>query len=356
MEKRLLFNGMEMYVYNPKSETKASFEDINHFLKRFQISGSLNVICKIAHKINWENDGQGIIVNGVPITSFLLSYIAMKIIENGFDYKSNIITPDDIVKVIDMYYRIPEPIDDEESLHSCLIRFGSAEFDYQREMKNILPRTVLIYERLWEKCLKTTIKIKSEIERLFDLSIHEMALLAIAYYGRSQNGFITPYNENDIEIENQDLLQVLSEEKQLKFLYRFSATYSEFRSMLKEEKINDPLLEKFRFNPLLKKPIIIPDKTPLKDTKVFLVPIPKLMVEQVTRGLFFYLSDAFKGQGSSNTFRTEFGYVFQDYVGLILQKSLKKWEVLPEWVYDEKNSKKHLIGFWFQGIKLFLSK
>lgn len=75
MEKHILFNGMEMYIYTPKKATGASFEDINHFLKRFQISGSLNMICRLAHKIDRKNDGQGIIVNGVPITLFFLAML-----------------------------------------------------------------------------------------------------------------------------------------------------------------------------------------------------------------------------------------------------------------------------------------
>lgn len=110
--------------------------------------------------------------------------------------------------------------------------------------------------------------------------------------------------------------------------------YSEFREMARLTKIPSQFHEKFRFNPLVKKPLIIPDRNPKTGLpKVYIVPIHRLLFERVTRGLYFELSELFREDDKQNAFRTSFGYVFQEYVGNLLENCVRNSTVLPEWKY-----------------------
>jgi hypothetical protein len=94
--------------------------------------------------------------------------------------------------------------------------------------------------------------------------------------------------------------------------------------------------EKFRFNPLWLKPAIIPDSNPKPDSsQVYITPIPALIYRRVTTGLYFTLSDYFK-ENNKKPFRKTFGEVFQEYVGLLLQKAVGESNVQQEWRYGSK--------------------
>src|SRR2546423_178759 len=93
--------------------------------------------------------------------------------------------------------------------------------------------------------------------------------------------------------------------------------------------------EKFRFNPLAKFPALRPDLNPEPgERQVYIVPVPRLMIERATRGLFFELADYFKGDGRKNPFRTSFGYIFERYVGELLRDALGGAAVTPERDYN----------------------
>ena len=68
-------------------------------------------------------------------------------------------------------------------------------------------------------------------------------------------------------------------------------------------------------------------------SQVNIVPIPRLLLERITRGIYFDLADYFKGHSKANKFREAFGHVFQSYVGRLFEKSDKKMKLLPEWKY-----------------------
>jgi hypothetical protein len=98
--------------------------------------------------------------------------------------------------------------------------------------------------------------------------------------------------------------------------------------------------EKFRFNPLLLKPAIIPDCNPQPgSSQVYITPIPALIYRRVTTGLYFTLSDYFK-ENNKKPFRETFGAVFQEYVGLLLKKAVGELNVQGEWRYGPKGSTK----------------
>jgi len=242
-------------------------------------------------------------------------------------------TVDDLLKACDMYFGLPDPIENDLDAQACLIRFGSVQFDYDRETRNSLPRSLIIYRDLWPQ-LETSgeLDIEKSLRHVSGLSIEELLLFGIAFSGAAKKGFFRIYE--NLQSASERVSNLFTKEKQLAFVRWMACGYSEFREKAKLPKIPSQLHEKFRFNPLVIKPLIIPDRNPERSLpQVYILPIHRLLFERVTRGLYFELSELFKEDGKRNAFRTSFGYAFQDYVGKLLKNCIRNADVLSEWKY-----------------------
>ncbi len=329
--------GINISVYRPRGDKKYSDVDIARVLKKFKLNETLKFIGELSYKILSNKGGSIVKIQGVPISDSVLAYLAMLAIENSNDYRKESITIENIVKAADMYFSLPDPYLTDYKFDQFLLRFGSAQFDYDRELNNILSRTVLIYCELWKKMTEArNVDIEAAMEDISGLKIEESLILAYAYFGASKRGFFRMYDQNNIEHKKDRPL--FTQEKQSRFLKWIACTYQQFRteSSARSKELPNSEYEKNRFNPLVKHPVIIPDCNPVSNRpQVYLVPIHRLLLERLTRGLYFELSDHFRGEGKENKFREAFGTVFQKYVGNLLKESQIKGNLLPEWEYDK---------------------
>ena len=329
--------GINISVYQPVGGKKYSPVDIAKFLKKFQLNGTLKLIGELSCKMLMDENPEPIReIGGVPISDSVLAYLAMVAIENSNDYRKELITIRDIVKVADMYFGLPDPILSDKKLDPFLIRFGAAQFEYDREINNVLSRTFLIYSQLWNQVPEARkVNIDEAIKKISNLTIEEIVILGVAYFGGCKNGFFRIFDENQILEKDK---QFFTKQKQNWFLEWISCSYWQFRkqSLAIQKDLPDSDYEKNRFNLLEKYPVLVPDSNPRPDlSQVYIVPITRLLLGRITRGLYFDLSDYFKGNTKANKFREAFGYVFQRYTGLLLEKSKQKMQVLPEWQYGK---------------------
>ncbi len=125
------------------------------------------------------------------------------------------------------------------------------------------------------------------------------------------------------------------------FLDRTSCDRERFREVAQQDiyKIRGSLFEQFGFNPLCRYPIV-----ELGGSRHLAVD-PELIVERVTRGLFY---DLFERDGT--TFSEQFGHVFEQFVGQLLASvcsSDRLWSA-AEWerTRDKQNRQSLKIGDW----------
>jgi hypothetical protein len=224
-------------------------------------------------------------------------------------------------------------------VESCLIRFGSSQFDYDREARHLLPRTLIIYRDLWGNFANSSqVDINSAIQDFSGLNLQEILLLSFYFSGSSKHGFFR-LNEN---ADNYPTIakNYFDINKQHAFVNWIACSYQEFRELSRKDSLPSTEYEKFRFNPLHTKPIIIPDRNPKPmSSQVYITPIPTLICEKVTRGLYFSLSDYFNN-GRNNPFRGAFGSVFEEYVGLLLKQTFGEENVKCQWKYGSKKQPK----------------
>ncbi len=322
MKNILQLYGKDIGVY--PSDKSYLIDDLKSFLKRFQLHNALRLIGELSF-----ND------RCFPVTNDFLSYIALLLIENSNDYRAKEMTEADLHKACNIYYGLPDPISTNNDSKEFLLRMAYQQFPHQRNNHHLLSRSLIIYSELWPMVGKAqSIDINNEIVKLVGLGYDEILFLSLAFSGQAKKGFIRLYEDfkNEHEIE-----KYFTKNKQEKFINWLSCGYEDFRNMSRSDNPSDILYDKHRFNPLIDRPLIIPDRNPKPgDRQVYILPNNRFLFEKVTRGMYYYLADQFRIEDSKkNPFRTAFGYVFQDYIGLLLQKACSKFNVLKEWEYGK---------------------
>lgn len=335
MEKNdLSLHGKGLSVYTPRGGKSYAREDFERFFIKFPLFEFLRLIGGFSNQPIQE-------LKGVPAPTGALAYLAMRAVESTNDYRGDFIpTLDDLVKALDMYWGLPDPIEEDGDAYSCLLRFGSTQFDYQRRINNLLPRSFAIYRDLWNT-VASTIPVDSVIKTISGSSIEDILTFTYSYVGQSHKtgGFFRLYNA--VDSDDKNIIELFDKEKQQAYIDWLTSNYKMFREKAREEfkKIPGSVYEKQQFNPLLKYPILKPDVNPSPENpQVYIIPVSHILQERVTRGLYFELSDHFKGNGRKNPFRENFGYVFQEYVGKLLKESVNTDCVVCEFKYDKKQN------------------
>jgi len=332
--------GKDIIAYTSKSGKIYSPDDIGMYLKKFKLYDALILIGELSHRI-FRTPERLIFIKHIPISDSVLAYLSMRLIENSNDYRSKNMTVDNLLTAIDMFFGLLDPIEkDSDNAQGCLIRFGLSQFDYNREASHLLPRTLIIYGDLWNTAVNANqVDINAAIQSFSGLTLQEILLLSIFFSGtRSKQGCFC-LDENILNYP--DVAKIyFNIKKQESFVNWISCSYSDFRSELKENKPPSIEYEKFRFNPLNRKPVIVPDRNINPGSpQVYITPIPTLIYEKSTRGIYFSLADYFRS-GKHNPFLDAFGYVFQEYVGLLLKKAIGEDNVKQEWKYGSKRTPK----------------
>ena len=325
-------------VYTPRGGKSYTREDFENFMKRHQLHEWLRLIGKLSHQNFFMQAETAQQLGGVPISDSVLTYLTMRAVESSNDYRGNAPALSDLAKAADMYWGLPDPIETDGEAYSCLLRFGNSQFDYQRRLDNLLPRSLAIYRDLWSK-VADTVDIATVVEDIAGCGIEDILMYTFAFTAKSlkNGGYFRLFTS--VDSDDAELVELFAEEKQVRFVNWLSCDYNTFRDQARTHlrKLPDPKYEKQRFNPLLRYPLLKPDSNPLPGARqVYIVPVPRLVHERVTRGLYFELSDHFMGSGKSHPFKQSFGSVFQEYVGELLKDAVGSPRVLPEFKYGKE--------------------
>jgi hypothetical protein len=348
MTRQKSLHGKNIDIYHPISGT-ITVDNLINYLKNFQLCSALKLIGNLSFQnvLEWHNECclnwsiQGIQVQ-VPIRDSILAYISMVLISCSNDYRSKIMATDDLCKAIDMYFGLLSSIKSEpNNIDGLLVRLGFSQFDYDRDIRvNQFARTLLIYKYLWEDYNKENINVEQEILRLTGFNVEQTLTLGQFLFAASHGGYFHLVNCSDTKSEYLNKIATL--ENQVCFAKWLSSSYQEFRDIFSSE------LREYRtsrFNPLIKKPLLqIERNVNQEQLKTYISPVPRLIYEKITNGLYYELTQAFSNE-NYNSFRSAFGNVFQEYVGLLLKKTIGENGIVSEFKYGANSNKKDSIDW-----------
>jgi hypothetical protein len=325
--------GKNIFTYVPIGGKSYTHKDISLYLKKFKLCDALNFIGQVSYSIFKHKEGTPI-YKGIPVTIGILAYLAMHLIEDSNDYRSSDMQEKDLLRAIDMYYGLADPfMASSTNPLGCLLRAGSAQFDYDRETRYTISRTLVIYQEIWNQVKKAEeLDISSALQELIGLSLHELLVLNFTFFSTAHKGYLQIID--NLEQFPKPLRTILALEKQQAFLDWISCSYQDFRILSRADTPPSSEYEHFRFNPLYVKPALIPDRSPKQGMEpVYITPVPSLINYRATNGLYFALSDYFRDLTGGQLFRNAFGHVFQEYVGRLLKQAFGEENVIAEWQY-----------------------
>jgi hypothetical protein len=285
---------------------------------------------------------------GVIFTQFQIAYLAnLFIISRSNDYKSEqIITKQNLLTLCNAYNNLliqPELVrpDNQKMTHdefiTSLVRLNTEQLEYQFDPALLIARTLIFFNEIIKDNPPNKFESFSIIfERETGLTFEEYFTLAMVVLASVQK--LPAFKKEFLtQATIPTLKDILTDQKVTNFLNILSINYPRFKE--EDEKFNthlDPALTKYRFNPLNVYPIIQTDKT---DNSPYVVPNILCLIKKSFGGLYWWFHCYFEEIGLQKEFRTYFGSVFEQYVGIILKQIYTKQNVHPEITYAKDNKK-----------------
>jgi len=339
--------GKPIITYSSKGNKSYSPQEIGQYLRQFTLWKALTFIGQISFNNIFTKYRGTRQIKGVPITDGILAYLSMLLVKNSNDYRGKEMQIDDLLKAIDMYFGLTDPLleNERDNIDGYFIRYGAFGFDYDTSIhSHLISRTLIIFKHLWAEVDKAKeLDIDNSLKKVSSLKLEEILAITLLFSSTSMSGFVYPFDPETLYLCPDSLKNLANQDNQIKFLNWIGCRYKDFRE---DYNSNPPIkleYEKSRFNPLIKKPFLIPDKNLRQSNQnTFLIPIPRLLYMRTTNGLYFNLTEFYRQDGVSNPFRSAFGSVFQEYVGLLLKKSLGEENIKQEWRYGRKKGQTNL--------------
>ena len=242
--------GKDIFTYSSRGGRQYSPDEIGRYLGKFKLCNALALIGKLSHHMLVSHKNLYFIEGyDIPIANGTLAYLSMRLIEKSNDYRSKDMTIDDLLVAVDMFFGLPEPSQEcSDNPQSCLMRFGASQFDYDRENRNLLARTLIIYRDLWNTASDASqVNIDTAIQSFSGLTLHEILVLGLFFSRRAKEGRFGLEEMGEYPATIKDCLTL---DKQQTFVNWISCKYEEFRSRSVTDLPIRIEYEKFRFNQL----------------------------------------------------------------------------------------------------------
>jgi len=266
----------------------------------------------------------------VYVTQFHLAFLAKLAIAYSDDRRASDLTPDDLFELLGHASLLDEPFLHENespfSAWSFLIRTAWWQFPSQSGIRYLLPRYLTMFRHVNDRLPERKFDVPSAWEELTGISLEDSMVLGFMLWAHSRSQMF--FELKDLQNPKLGkLYEVATTDRLERIAGLGGSTYREFRSLQNEYEIDDWLYIQTEFNALLRKPLILAKRG-------WIAPIPRLVIERFTSGLFFDLMEAHREE-NRNDFLLYYGRLFEEYVGLLLADGWGQSKVTHEPAYDK---------------------
>jgi len=211
-----------------------------------------------------------------------------------------------------------------EDLEIFMFRLAALQFPSQGGLWQLIPRTLLLHTA-FHASDKRDFDVPMRFEEALGLSLADYTFLGVSLFAL---GMASKDGQLHIEHLQQVKLPVLEPTNISKFLDLVTTDFETFRRECAERCHPIPDLEIYEYNPLVARPVVrLGDGT-------YVLPIPRLLVERVTSGVYYELAERF-----GDPFLTYLGHAFQNYIGMLFS-DIDGLDLLPEAEYGPKRSRR----------------
>lgn len=224
--------------------------------------------------------------------------------------------------VCDLY----EPVSDSMQF---LIQTAYEQFWYQNPIDRVIPRALLMYQDACRRIINPKFDIPEEFRSRFGVSIMDFVALSFIFFATTREAGHSIV-KLPIHIKSDKGSKTVKPEIADAFLEFNSADQDKFKDTARKHSLSGIGDGRYDFNPFFKFPLID------LGSNQFIAPLPDMIIWQIKNGPYFELRDIHQSDDPrKNPFSSFFGYVFQEYVGLLLEDTFAKEYILPEITYGK---------------------
>jgi len=313
-------------------------------IKKFNLASVVSYISQESHRLRqanmpFERANSGA---GPLIRQDGLAFLAKTALMHGRMYRDRALDRTAFWQLCQMYNDLYDPFigssaGDAEAFPDFLLRTAYQEFPFQEGTRALIPRALYLYVDLDQRLAPDLdFGLSEQFQRQTGLTPQDymvLGFICLVYAGKNQ-GYVNSEGITNINIGNLAIYTL--PEKVSRFLDIVRCDIPTFKHECRLARISDLYMEKHEFNPLRKFPIVEIESWPRGSQPPFMMlPIPVLMLERLTEGIYWLLLDRFREDGRLNEFFRAFGALFQEYVGLHLARYCPENELLLETTYGQ---------------------
>jgi hypothetical protein len=269
------------------------------------------------------------------VMQFELAFLAKLAILHSSDLRHETLDENALFELLALCGNLDEAFlhqgQDEAVLWSYFLRTAWLQFPWQSSLGYVLPRHWVMFRRVNDAIGDRPFDVPSAWSDLSGLVLEDAMVLGLLLWTQTHT---RPFFETvRVEGPGADRLRLLMEEGRLTRALALAGTdYQGFRELQGQYDVADPLYAKTEFNALVKRPLIT---TPRRG---WTAPIPRLVMERFTGGIFFDLVDAFSGT-KRNEFLDYFGTLFEEYAGMLMRDGWGTSNVIHEPRYGKEEKR-----------------
>ena len=265
-------------------------------------------------------------LSGIPVNIDFLNYCILNALKYSAGFKTDI-NPSEINNLLKISFPWYQHgiYSNKDSATESIVKTAYRQLIYQESM-GVIARSVYIYNFLWPEKYNSSFNINNAFIKMYGISYDKILFYGIALTGSHESYFYASNYKKDFKSEISIDIQDDDFEKFIKLISMDSKGFISYEGSLT--------------NPILKYPILSTDFCPA-DMKepVFLILSKACLFNKLVYGIYYDLLENSMGINGKNDFKTIFGYVFQDYIGILLKEHFRKWNITPEIKYlKDKNS------------------
>jgi len=314
-----------------------AFGELRSFLQEFELE---TVLRTVALSSNWLANNRTPINTeiGAPVSRWALAFIARQALcDSAWKPNGRSFTVTDLAHAVRLYEDLPEPIysttpeKDPIAPERTFLRMANLQYPFQENLHHAFARMAHILD---DTAPRTTRGPKMDIGHRLQ-EIHGMSASRIVRTGALLSALgqkmtqpapvisLSALSRSDIPA----MADALDLANLRQFVREFGLPVAARQSgYLDCGDAGDYV--KYTFNELKAYPIVELSED------LICIPCLEFLLQRMSTGLYFSLSDDSNLGGKENPFREKFGYVFEEYVGEQIKAHVKGYTIHPEFLYD----------------------
>ena len=336
---RTLFN-----EYN--NENSLQIDKFYEVIRKYNLKDALQVITSISQLIYRQEKSLnnfrpfGLVCNNNEIltTMSILADVTYHLIMSGSNDKNNAKLSDNgfynaiVLSRLSHFHLDNKRFKDETfNIYNILQILAKEQGQMQLPIVPAIARNYVLFDKIvksdwfYQKRSLVNKEIFTSFEQFLGMSFQEyfkITFLILVFLMYDERKTLDPKILFELNIDEK----IFTFERIKNLIEYLSVSYQDFKTLANQT----PGL-----NPLYKKPIIKFDDTRYSK---YTCPNISILFEKCWNGLFYDIEDYFKKQNPDKTIRDQFGYVFEEYVGLLLKETLPDLNLRPGITYKRNGT------------------